>query len=120
PLAFRRRRVGGGEGVGVEEHQRDEEAAEAEQDRRRVGGDVAHPIAGQEQREARPQRQQPGPQQQRAFLRRPHRRGPVGGGRRAAGGVGHGGEREVVAQEGDLQDDERDRQDSRQGVHRAP
>ena len=120
PDAFARRRAGGGERLRVEHHQRDEEPAEAEQDRRRVGGHVAHALAREEQREARPQRQQPRPQQQRAFLRGPHRGGPVEGRRRAAGGVGDRVEGEVVAQERDLQHRERDRQDPRQRVHRAP
>ena len=49
-------------------------AAEAEQHRGRVRRDLAHPAAGQEQDQARPQRQQPHPQQQRALLRGPRRR----------------------------------------------
>jgi glucosamine-6-phosphate deaminase len=52
------------ERVGEEEQQRREEAREREQHRLGPGGDVAHPAARHEQRDARPQRQQPGPQQQ--------------------------------------------------------
>ena len=103
----------------VEDHQRDEEAAQPEQDRCGIGGHVAHPPAREEQGEARPQRQKPGPQKQRAFLRGPHGRGPVEGRRGAAGGVGDGVEGEVVAQERDLEHDERHGQDAGQRVHRA-
>ena len=117
--AFRRGRPGGGERVGVEEHQRDEEPAEAEQDRGRVGGDLAHPLTDEEKREARPHRQQPGPQQQRAFLRGPHGGCPVEPGRRPARRVGDRVEREVVAQERELEHGHRHGEDAGERVHRA-
>ncbi len=117
--AFGGRRAGGGEGVCVEDHQRDEEPAEAEQDRGRVGGDLAQALAREEQREARPQREQPGPQQQGAFLRGPHRGGAVEQRGGAAGGVGDGVEGEVVAQEGDLEHQHRHGEQTGERVHRA-
>jgi len=55
----------------IKDHQRNEEAAEAEQDRRCVCRHVAHSLAHEKQRQARPQRQQPCPQQQRTFLSAP-------------------------------------------------
>ena len=119
PRAFRRRGMGGREGIGVEHHQRHEEGAEAEHDRGRVGRDVAQALARQEQREARPQRHQPRPQQQRAFLRRPDRGGSVEGRRGAAGGVGDRVEGEVVAQERELEHEEGDRQHAGERVDRA-
>ena len=118
--AFRRHRMRGRKRVGVEDHQRHEEPAEAEHDRGRVGGDVAQALACQEQREAAPHRHQPRPQQQRAFLRGPHCRSAIQRRRRAAGGVRDRVEREVVAQERELEHDERGRQDAGERVHRAP
>ena len=120
PHAFARRRVCGGERLRIEDHQRDEEAPEAEHDRRCVGRHVADAPAGEEQRKARPQRHQPRPQQQRAFLRRPHRGGLIKGRRRPARCVGDRVEGEVVVQKGELQDHERDRQDPGERIHRAP
>ena len=120
PDAFRRRRAGGGEGVRVEDHQRDEEAAEAEQDRpsrsaatsrmrRRVRNSARldHSDSSQAHSSSEP------------FLRGPHGGRPVEQRRRAAGGVGDGVEGEVVAQEGHLEHGEGDGQDPEQRVDRA-
>ena len=89
-----------------EDEQGGEEGAEAQQHRRRVGRHVAQAPAHEEEHEARPQRQQPHPQQQRALLRGPRRRRAVEGRRRGRGVRGHHVEVEVRAQEGDLEDRE--------------
>ena len=117
---FRGCRAGGRKRRGVEDHQRDEERAEAEQYGGRITGHVAQPPAHQEQSQARPQRQQPRPQQQRSFLRGPHGRRPVEGRRRAARRVGDCVEGEVVAQECELEHSEGDGEDARERVDRAP
>ena len=97
-----------------------EEGAEAQQHRRRVGRHVAQAPAHEEEHEARPQRQQPHPQQQRALLRGPRRGGAVEGRRRGRGVRGHHVEVEVRAQEGDLEDREGRARQQRQPVDRAP
>ena len=59
-----------------EDEQRGEERRRSPAAPRRVGRHVAQAPARRKQHEARPQRQQPQPQQQRALLRGPRRRGP--------------------------------------------
>ena len=111
----------GGTGLGLaerrveEDEQRREERAEAEQHARRVGDDVAQAVARDEDRDARPDREQPDPQQQRALLRGPHRRDAVEQRRRRARRVRDRVVGEVVADEGDLEDHHRERQDRRRG-----
>ena len=84
------------------------------------GHDVAQAVARDVGRDARPDREQPDPQQQRALLRGPQRRRAVEQRRRRARGVGDGVVGEVVADERDLEDRDRDGQDHRQRVDRAP
>ena len=91
-----------------EDEQRGEERAEAEQHGGRVRRDVAQPPAREEQHEARPQRQQPHPQQQRALLRGPRGGGLVEGRRRRRRVRRDDREREVRAQERDLEHHEGD------------
>ena len=102
-----------------EDEQRGEEGTEAEQDRRRVGRDVAQAPAHEEEHEARPQRQQPHPEQQRALLGGPRRRRAVEGRRRGRRVGGDDLEVEVRAQEGDLEDREGRCGQHRQAVDRA-
>ena len=107
----------GRERIGQEHRQRDEERGEAEQHGGRVRGDLAHPPAGQEQDQARPHRQQEHPQQQRALLRGPRGGRLVERRRRRRGVTGDDVEREVRAQERDLEDRERERHQPGQRVH---
>ena len=102
-----------------EHQQAGEERGEARRAPRWRRRDVAHPLARQEQHQARPHRQQPDPQQQRALLRAPDRGHLVEGrrGRRLC--------EATVANvkssrsEGDLEDPHRDRQHAGQRVDRA-
>ena len=96
-----------------------EEAGEDQEHRGRPRRHVAEPPARPREHEARPERQQPDPQQQRALLRRPHRRGAVERRRRRARVRADEPEREVRAQERALEDREREREHERQRVDRA-
>ena len=73
PGALDRRRVELGERRRREQHQPDEEGADAHQHRGRPGHELAVAAAGQVEDAARGERQHPGPEQQRALLARPHR-----------------------------------------------
>ena len=107
PGALGRSRVEVGERLGLEDHQPDEEGAEAGEDRRRPGHDLAVAAAGDEEDPARGQREHPGPEQQRALLARPHRGQLVEGRRGRRGVIGDQREVEVVAEERDLDEDDR-------------
>ena len=119
PVSLDRRRIEQLERVREHEHQRHEEAPEAEQHSRRVRSDLAQPLPGRDQRQAGPTRQKPHPQQQRTLLRRPQRRQLVEGRRGGARMARDEPEREVGAQEGRLEDDHGDRQGPEERVHRA-
>ena len=120
PGALRRGLRHGVKGRDREDEQRGEEGAEAEQHGRRVGRHVAQAPAHEEEHEARPQRQQPHPEQQRALLGRPRRGRAVEGRRRGRRVRGDDVEVEVRAQEGDLEDREGRGRQHRQAVDRAP
>ena len=94
--------------------------AEPEQHRLGVGDDLAYPATRQKQRQARPDRQQHHPQQQRPLLRGPDRRSPIERRRRRARAGGDDVVGEVRAHERDVEDHERDRGHRGQRVHRAP
>ncbi len=117
PDALHRRRVESGEGEGLgrrrdhaEQHQPAEEGAERGQHRRRPRHQLAQTVAREHQHAGGCERQDPGPEQQRAGLARPHRGQLVADGGRGRGVVRDQSHREVVAQKRDLERDHADRQ----------
>ena len=127
PDALGRGRVEAGErervgtrGDDPEEHQPGEEHRQARQHGGRPRHQLPQPVASQPEDPGGSEREHPGPQQQRARLARPHRGELVAGGRRGRGVVGDQLDREVVAQEGDLQAQHADREQPGHRVEREP
>ena len=105
--------------VACEQHQRGEEEGDPGEHRGRVRNDLAVAAARQVENPACRDRQDPGPEQQRPALARPHRGQPVAERGRSRGVVGDQRDREVRTHEGRLEDDHRDGQQRAEGVDRA-